>query len=121
MCRFKLTRAEPQTAPNPQSHDRTGRFDEPERLHRDDGRRRALRPGGNARDVTGALRCSSSAPLGYSGVVVSSPQGRPLGRIRLPEVCANVAFGSPQRNHLFMCASQSRYVVRTQPQGASTG
>jgi len=29
------------------------------------------------------------------------------GRIRLPEVCANLAFGGPKRDRPFMAASQS--------------
>ncbi len=78
-------------------------------------------PDGMRADVTGALWCASTAPLGYSGVVVFSPQGNPLGRIRLPEVCPNVAFGGPQRNHLFMCASQSLYALQVQTQGAAPG
>ncbi|MBV9653884.1 MAG: SMP-30/gluconolactonase/LRE family protein [Acetobacteraceae bacterium] len=78
-------------------------------------------PDGMRADVTGALWISSNAPLGYSGVVVFSPEGKLLGRIRLPEVCANLAFGGPQRNHLFMCASQSLYVLQVQTQGAAPG
>ncbi len=78
-------------------------------------------PDGMRADVTGALWCGSNAPLGYSGVVVFSPQGKPLGRIRLPEACANLAFGGPQRNHLFMCASQSLYALQVQTQGAAPG
>ena len=46
-------------------------------------------------------------------------QGKLIGRIRLPEVCANVAFGGPKRNHLFMCASQSLYVLQVQAQGTA--
>ena len=36
-------------------------------------------------------------------------------------LCANVAFGGPKRNHLFMCASQSVYLLRVNIQGASPG
>src|SRR5262245_22387711 len=51
-------------------------------------------------DVNGNLWCSSNAGrnAGYSGVTVWSPEGKVLGRIRLPESCANVAFGGPKRN-----------------------
>jgi gluconolactonase len=41
-----------------------------------------------------------------------------IGRIRLPEVCANITFGGPKRNRLFMCASQSLYAVYLNTQGA---
>jgi gluconolactonase len=78
-------------------------------------------PDGLRADVFGNLWCSSNAPLGYSGVLVFNPGGRLIGRIRLPEVCANVAFGGPKRNHLFMAASQSIYMLQVQTQGAAPG
>jgi gluconolactonase len=54
-------------------------------------------------------------------VLVFNPQGKLIGRIRLPEVCANVAFGGPKRNRLFMAGSQSLYVLQVQTQGAAPG
>ena len=74
-------------------------------------------------DVYGNVWCSSNAGrnLGYSGVTVWSPEGKLLGRIRLPEVCANVAFGGAKRNRLFMAASQSLYAVYLNTQGAGPG
>jgi gluconolactonase len=72
-------------------------------------------------DVYGNLWCSSSAPAGYSGVTVWNPSGAPIGRIRLPEVCANLTFGGPKRNRLFMAASQSLYAVHVNTQGAAPG
>ena len=78
-------------------------------------------PDGMRADVRGNLWISSNAPLGYSGVLVLSPQGKLLGRIRLPEVCANLSFGGPKRNMLFMCASQSLYLLQVQTQGAAPG
>ncbi len=38
--------------------------------------------------------------------------------IRLPENCANVCFGGPRRNRLFMTASQSLYALYVQASGA---
>jgi gluconolactonase len=80
-------------------------------------------PDGFRVDVFGNLWCGSNAGnnVGYSGVTVWSPQGKLLGRIRLPEVCANVTFGGPRRNRLFMAAGQSLYAVYTGTQGASPG
>lgn len=78
-------------------------------------------PDGLRADVNGNLWISSSAPLGYSGVLIYSPLGQLLGRIRLPEVCANLTFGGPKRNVLFMCASQSLYALQVQTQGAAPG
>ena len=74
-------------------------------------------------DVFGNLWASSNAGanVGYSGVTVWSPEGKLIGRIRLPEVCANVAFGGPKRNRLFMAAGQSLYSVYTNTQGSSPG
>jgi gluconolactonase len=78
-------------------------------------------PDGMRADVFGNLWCSSNAPLGYAGVLVYNSQGKLIGRIRLPEVCANVAFGGPKRNQLLMCASQSIYMLQVQTQGAAPG
>jgi gluconolactonase len=74
-------------------------------------------------DVDGNLWCSSNAgrAVGYSGVTVWTPEGKLIGRIRLPEVCGNVCFGGPKRNRLFMAASQSLYAVYVNTQGAAPG
>ena len=80
-------------------------------------------PDGVRADVDGNLWCSSNAgrAVGYSGVTVWNPQGKLIGRIRLPEICGNVCFGGPKRNRLFMAASQSLYAVYTGTQGAAPG
>lgn len=80
-------------------------------------------PDGLRTDVDGNLWCSSNAgrALGYSGVTAWSPDGKLLGRIRLPEVCGNVCFGGPKRNRLFMAASQSLYAVYVGTQGSAPG
>ena len=60
-----------------------------------------------------------------SSATAASPCGRPegklIGRIRLPEICGNVCFGGPKRNRLFMAASQSLYAVYIATQGAAPG
>jgi gluconolactonase len=80
-------------------------------------------PDGMRTDVYGNLWCSSNAGnnVGYNGVTVHSPEGKMIGRIRLPEVCANVAFGGAKRNRLFMAAGQSLYAVYVNTQGAGPG
>jgi gluconolactonase len=80
-------------------------------------------PDGVRSDVNGNLWVSSNAGrnVGYSGVTVWTPEGKLIGRIRLPEVCGNICFGGPKRNRLFMIASQSLYAVYTQTQGAAPG
>ena len=80
-------------------------------------------PDGLRCDVYGNVWCSSNAgrTVGYSGVTVWNPDGKLIGRIRLPEVCGNVCFGGPKRNRLFMAASQSLYAVYVNTQGAAPG
>ena len=80
-------------------------------------------PDGVRCDVNGNVRCSSNAgrAFGYSGVTAWSPDGKPIGRIRLPEVSGNICFGGPERNRLFMAASQSLYAVYTATHGAGPG
>ena len=80
-------------------------------------------PDGIRTDVYGNVWCGSNAGnnVGYSGVTVHSPQGTMIGRIRLPEVCANLTFGGPKRNRLFMAAGQSLYAVYVNTQGAAAG
>jgi gluconolactonase len=55
---------------------------------------------------------------GYDGVHIFSPEGKRIGQILLPEICANLCFGGPRRNRLFMAASQSIYAVYVEAQGA---
>jgi gluconolactonase len=78
-------------------------------------------PDGMRADRAGNLWVSSNAPLGYSGVTVWNSAGKLIGRIRLPEVCANLCFAGPKRDYLFMAASQSIYMVRVNVQGAAPG
>jgi gluconolactonase len=80
-------------------------------------------PDGVRCDVEGNLWVSSNAgrAVGYNGVTVWTPEGKLIGRIRLPEVCGNICFGGPKRNRLFMAASQSLYALYVATQGASPG
>ena len=78
-------------------------------------------PDGTRADRAGNLWVGSSAPLGYAGVTVWNSAGKLIGRIRLPEVCANLCFAGPKRDFLFMTASQSVYLFRVNIQGAAPG
>jgi gluconolactonase len=51
------------------------------------------------------------------GVKVYNPDGKPIGRIALPERRANLTFGGVYRNRLFMAASYSLYVNTQGPAG----
>lgn len=55
---------------------------------------------------------------GYDGVHVFAPDGKRIGMILLPEICANLCFGGPRRNRLFMAASQSIYALYVETTGA---
>jgi gluconolactonase len=55
---------------------------------------------------------------GYNGVHVFAPNGMLIGKIHLPETCANLCFGGAKRNRLFIAASQSLYAVYVETQGA---
>lgn len=72
-------------------------------------------------DKLGNIWASSSGPLGYAGVTAWNPAGKAIGRVRLPETCANLCFAGPKRDWLFMTASQSIYTLRLRIQGASPG
>ncbi|HUG52269.1 MAG TPA: SMP-30/gluconolactonase/LRE family protein [Vicinamibacteria bacterium] len=58
---------------------------------------------------------------GLDGVSVFDATGKPIGRIDLPERCANVSFGGRHRNRLFMTASTSLYSVYVNTQGVLGG
>ncbi|WFF41731.1 SMP-30/gluconolactonase/LRE family protein [Salinicola endophyticus] len=72
---------------------------------------------GIALDVDGNLWASVSGGEGRDGVSIFAPGGERIGRIRLPEVCANLCFVGAQRNRLLMTASRSIYTLYTNARG----
>ncbi len=78
-------------------------------------------PDGFRCDVDGNLWCGWGMSEGLDGVMVFNPAGAPIGRIALPERCANLCFGGRHRNRLFMAASQSLYSLYVMTQGAPGG
>jgi gluconolactonase len=72
-------------------------------------------------DIEGNVWCGFSGGEGEDGVAVFAPDGTLIGRILLPERCANVCFGGIKRNRLFMAASQSVYSLYVETQGAVGG
>jgi len=75
-------------------------------------------PDGMRCDIDGNLwggRGIGSAEL--NGVRVFAPDGKLIGRIRLPESSANLCFGGAKRNRLFMCATTSLYSVYLNTRG----
>jgi gluconolactonase len=76
-------------------------------------------PDGMRCDVAGNLWCGwGTGREELDGVMAFSPEGKPILRIRLPEVCANLCFGGAKRNRLFMAAGRSLYSLYVQTQGA---
>jgi gluconolactonase len=72
-------------------------------------------------DTEGNVWCGFTGGEGEDGVAVFAPDGTMIGRILLPERCANVCFGGAKRNRLFMAASQSIYAVYVEAQGVLGG
>jgi gluconolactonase len=54
------------------------------------------------------------------GVHCYHPDGTLIGKIRVPEVVANVCFGGDKRNYLYICGTTSLYGVRLPINGAKT-
>ncbi|NDG37874.1 MAG: SMP-30/gluconolactonase/LRE family protein [Betaproteobacteria bacterium] len=52
------------------------------------------------------------------GVMVFNPQGKAIGFIRLPERCANLCFGGPKNNRLYMTSCHSVYALYVEAHGA---
>ena len=72
-------------------------------------------------DTEGNVWAGFSGGPGLDGVAVFAPDATLLGRILLPERCANLAFGGRKRNRLFMTASQSVYAVYVEALGCPGG
>ena len=68
-------------------------------------------------DVYGNLWLSAG-----DGVHCHASDGTLLGKVRIPETVANLCFGGPKLNRMFMCGTTSLYAVylntRTAPRGA---
>jgi gluconolactonase len=43
------------------------------------------------------------------GIHCIDPDGTLIGKVKIPEICANVVFGGPKRNYLYICATNSLY------------
>ncbi len=64
-------------------------------------------------DVHGNVWTSSG-----DGVRCYAPDGKLIGRIRIPEVVANCCFGGAKRNRLFICGTTSLYATYLNTAGA---
>lgn len=70
-------------------------------------------PDGFRLDIAGNLWCSAA-----DGVHCFAPDGVLLGKILVPQVVANLTFGGPRRNRLYITATQSLYGIYLTTTGA---
>jgi gluconolactonase len=79
-------------------------------------------PDGLRVDVDGNLWIGwGMGAQGLDGVSIFNPEGKLIGRVDLPERCANLCFGGRHRNRLFMCGSTSMFSLYVNTQGVSGG
>lgn len=72
-------------------------------------------------DVDGNLWSAAGwAGGGFNGVHIFAPDGTLIGKIHLPEPCANLCFGGAKRDRLFMTASTSLYSLYVGTEGVQT-
>ena len=57
-------------------------------------------------------------PEDLDGVMVFNPQGKAIAFIKLPERCANLTFGGPKNNRLYMASCHSVYALYVEAHGA---
>ena len=55
----------------------------------------------------------------HDGLHCYDPDGSLIGKLRLPEITANLTFGGRQRNHLYLTATSSLYGLRVNFRAAS--
>ena len=73
---------------------------------------------GNVWCGLGSNGAADADPEALDGVRVYAPDGTAIGHIHLPERCANLCFGGPKRNRLFMASSHSLYALHVGVRGA---
>ena len=107
--------------------------------HRADGPRhiRKFRVSEDGRSVSGGevfAECSAGIFDGFrvdtagrlwagtgEGVWCMDADGTLIGKIRIPEMVSNVAFGGPKRNRLFICGTTSLYAAYVVANGTGLG
>ena len=79
-------------------------------------------PDGFRVDVLGNLWCGwGMGTAELDGVMIFAPEGTPIGRIVLPERCANLCFGGRANSRLFMASSHSVYALYVNVAGVAGG
>jgi gluconolactonase len=107
------------------------------RTHRENGpahiRKFAVGPNGALSDQGVFAECTAGLFDGFrldtdgriwtsaaDGVHCYDPDGSLIGKILVPEVVANVCFGGPKRNYLYICATHHLYGTRLMVNGFSS-
>ena len=73
-------------------------------------------------DVDGNLWCGwGMGSNDLDGVMIFAPDGTAIGRIALPERCANRCIGGRANSRLFMAASKSVYALYVNVSGVDGG
>ena len=70
------------------------------------------------------FRCDREGRIWTSaadGVHAYAPDGTLIGKILIPEIVANVTFGGPKRNRLYICGTTSLYSVLLMTNGSKLG
>lgn len=105
--------------------------------HRDGGprhiRKFSVGPSGKLKDLGIFAECGLGLFDGFrldtegriwtsagDGVHCYDADGTLLGKIKVPEIVANVCFGGPARNYLYICGTTSLYGVRLPVNGTKT-
>ncbi len=70
-------------------------------------------PDGMRLDVSGNIYVGA-----LDGVQVFNPQGKLIGKIKMPKETANLTFGGADNNILFICSSDSLWAIKLNTQGA---
>ena len=65
-------------------------------------------------DASGRLWTSAA-----DGIHVYHSDGTLIGKVLVPEIVANLCFGGPKRNRLFICGTTSLYALMTHTNGAA--
>ncbi|QDC03314.1 SMP-30/gluconolactonase/LRE family protein [Mesorhizobium sp. 8] len=77
-------------------------------------------PDGIRCDVDGNVWAAYGAVKpGWDGVLCIDPGGKAIGHIGLPERAANLTFGGPKRNRLYMTTGRAIYSLYVNTQGAT--
>jgi gluconolactonase len=83
-----------------------------------------LEEGTLAYGVPDGMKCDQAGNIwctGQGGIWVISPSGHQIGLVETPEIPANLAWGGPTFQTLYVCATRSVYSIPTRVRGCAPG